>query len=76
MLDSMTVLDSIVEDLRTLPASELVKVAAYVHGLNPRSREERLAALRDSAACLTSEEWETFEKAVREEGERVDAHDW
>ncbi len=40
----MSVLESIFKDLETLPAPKLVEVARYVSGLNPKRREERLAA--------------------------------
>lgn len=72
----MSVLESIVKDLETLPAPKLVEVAQYVSRLNPRRREERLAALEATAGCLSGEECAAFEKAVREEGERIDPDDW
>lgn len=72
----MSVLESIVKDLETLPAPKLVEVAHYVSRLNPRRREERLTALRATAGCLSEEEGEAFEKAVREEGGRIDLNDW
>lgn len=72
----MSVLESIVKDLETLPAPKLVEVAHYVSRLNSRRREERLTALRATAGCLSEEEGEAFEKAVREEGGRIDRNDW
>lgn len=72
----MTVLESIVKDLETLPAPKLVEVAHYVSGLNPRRREERLAALKATAGCLAGEEGAMFERAVRAEADRIDADDW
>lgn len=72
----MSVLESIVKDLEALPASKLVEVAHYVSGLNPRRREERLAALHATAGCLTGEEGAAFEKAAREEGDRIASDDW
>ncbi len=72
----MSVLESIVKDLETLPAPKLVEVAGYVSRLNPRRREERLAALKATAGCLSGEEGNAFEMAVREEGDRIDPDDW
>ena len=69
-------MESIVKDLESLPAPKLVEVAHYVSRLNPRRREERLAALKATAGCLSGEEGAAFEKAVREEGQRVDLNDW
>ena len=72
----MSVLESIVKDLETLPTPRLVEVAHYVSGLNPKRREERLAAIRATAGCITSgEEGAAFERLVREEADRVDADD-
>ena len=72
----MSVLESIVKDLEALSAPKLVEVAHYVSRLNPRRREERLAALKATAGCLSGEEGVAFEKAVREEGGRIDPDDW
>lgn len=72
----MSVLESIVKDLEALPTSKLLEVAHYVSRLNPHRREERLAALKATAGCMSGEEGAAFEKAVREEGERIDPDDW
>lgn len=69
-------LESIVKDLEALPAPKLVEVARYVSRLNPRRREERLEAIKATAGCLSGEEGDAFEKAVREEGNRIDPDDW
>jgi hypothetical protein len=71
----MSVLESIVKDLETLPAPKLVEVAHYVSSLNPRRREERLAALQATAGYLVGEEGAAFERAVREEADRVETDD-
>jgi hypothetical protein len=62
----ISVIDSIVRDLRELPPPKLAEVARYVHGLNPRSHERRCAALLATAGCMPGEEGEDFERAVRE----------
>lgn len=72
----MSVIDSIVRDLRELPPPKLVEVARYVHGLSPKSRERRRAALLETAGCMTAEEGEDFEQAVRAEAERIDGDSW
>lgn len=71
----MSVLESIVKDLETLPAPRLVEVAHYISGLNPKRREERLAAIHATAGCMSGEEGAAFERLVREEADRVDADD-
>lgn len=70
----MTVIESIVRDLRELPTPRLVEVASFVHRLNPVSEERRRAALEATAGCLTGEDGEDFERAVRAEADRVDYH--
>jgi len=72
----MTVIRSIVRDLRELPPSKLVEVARYVHRLNPKSRDRRQAALADTAGCMTGEDGEDFERAVRAEADRIDGDSW
>ena len=72
----VSILESIVKDLESLPAPKLVEVAHYVSNLNPKRREERLAALNATAGCLPGAEGEAFEKAVCEEGGRIDLDDW
>jgi len=54
----MTVIESILRDLNELPNPTLVAVASYVHSLNPKSKERRLAALHATAGCLDAEEGE------------------
>ena len=71
----MSVLESIVKDLESLPAPRLVEVARYVSGLNPKRREERLAAIQATAGCMSLKEGEAFERLVREEADRVNADD-
>lgn len=72
----MSVIESIVRDLRELPATKLVAVARYVHGLNPKSHERRHAALLATAGCMAGEEGEDFERAVRSEADRIDGNAW
>ena len=69
----MTVIESIIKNLETLPASKLVEVAHFISGLNPNRRNERIAALKATAGCMAGEEGEAFEKAVREEADRIEA---
>jgi len=49
----MTVIESILRDLHELPNPKLVDVARYVHALNPKSAERRLADLSATAGWLT-----------------------
>jgi hypothetical protein len=68
----MTMFESIVRELYELPQPKLVEVARYVHGLNPKSRERRRAALLATAGCMAGEDGEDFERAVKGEADRID----
>ena len=72
----MTVIESIMRDLRELPPPKLVEVARYIHGLTPRSRERRRAALMATAGCMAGEDGEDFERAVKAEADRIDGDAW
>ena len=73
---NMTVIESIVRELRELPPPQLVEVARYVHGLNPKSHERRRAALLATAGCMPGEEGEDFERAVKAEADRINGDAW
>jgi hypothetical protein len=68
----VTVLESIMEDLKTLTVPRLVEVAGYVHRLNPNVEKRRREALSATAGSLCGSEGEDFERAVKEEAERID----
>lgn len=68
----MTLLESIMRDLRELPPAQLVEVSRYVHGLQPKAAERRLAAIRATAGCMSGPEGEEFESAVREMSDQID----
>ena len=72
----MTVMESILRDLETLPASKLVEVAHFVSRFNPKRRSERRSALLATGGCMPGDEGEVFEKAVREEAGRIEVDDW
>lgn len=71
----MSLLDSIVKELKELPPPKLVAVSNYIHSLNPASEStnHRRAALRATSGCMPGEEGEDFERAVREAADHVDA---
>ena len=73
---AMSVIESIVRDLKELPPPKLVEVARYVHALNPKSHERRRAALQATAGCLTAEEGADFERAVQGEADRINGDSW
>jgi hypothetical protein len=52
----VTVIESIIRNLETLPASKLVDVAHFISGLNPNRRNQRIAALKETAGCMADED--------------------
>ena len=72
----MSTLETIVEELRTLPAPKLAEAATLIHRLHESVRAERLAALERSAGILTDKEGAELERVIEEGCEKIDARDW
>ena len=70
----MTILESIMRDLRDLPAPKLVEVSNYIHSLHPsvEAEERRRAAIRCTSGTMAGAVGEDFERAVRETADRID----
>jgi hypothetical protein len=60
----MSVLDSIIHDLRGMPLSKLVDVARYVHRLSETAERERAEILRDTHGYLDEQDGLAFEEAL------------
>ncbi|MGH7945004.1 MAG: hypothetical protein ACREH8_18580 [Opitutaceae bacterium] len=72
----MSTLETIVEELKTLPPPKLEEAADYIHRLKEATHAERLAALERSAGLWSGPEGEAIEKAIEEGCERIDPRDW
>jgi hypothetical protein len=72
----MSTLDTIVEDLKTLPANSLEAAAGYVHQLKLASAEDRRCALDRAFGCLSPTEAEEMERAIQSHCERFDVSEW
>lgn len=72
----MTTLETIVEELRTLPPPKLAEAASYIHRLREATYAERLAALERTAGVWSGPEGAAIEKAIEENCERIDPRDW
>ena len=72
----MSPLDSIVEDLKSLPPDQLELAADYIQRLKRISQEERQAILTHTAGSLSRETADEMEKAIEEGCERVDESHW
>jgi hypothetical protein len=72
----VSALESIVEELKTLPPKKLAVAADYIHQLKTTSDAERLRALERAYGCLSEEEGNSMERAIEENCERIDASHW
>lgn len=61
----MTVLESIVKDLRELPTAKQVEVARYVHRLSETTQKQRWDLLGRLYGTLSEEDGQAFEEALR-----------
>jgi len=53
---NMSVIESIINDLKNLPTPKLVEVARYVHGLSQADQEARRELLRQTHGVLSDED--------------------
>jgi len=60
----MSVIESIMNDLKNLPTPKLVEVARYVHGLSQADQEARRELLRQTHGVLSDEDGQVFEMAL------------
>jgi hypothetical protein len=69
-------LEAIVEDLKSLPPSELERAADFIHRLKRTSREDRDAILARSFGCLSPEEADELDRVIEEGCETINERDW
>lgn len=72
----MSRLESIVEELKTLPPARLEAAADFVHRLKRISEEERQALLAQTCGSLSAEDADAMEKAIEEGCEQINEHGW
>ena len=69
----MTVIETIIRGVQTLPLREQVDLARYVHRLNTSAQQERAELLRRNHGVLDEAEGLVFEQAM-ENSRRLEAH--
>ncbi len=69
----MTVIETIVRGVQSLPLREQVEVARYVHRLSANMQAERVAVLRRTHGALDEADGEAFERAMRD-ARHIEAH--
>ena len=62
----MTILETILREVQSLPLREQVEVVRYVHRLAAKSRTERAAKLHSTHGALNFADGEVFEAAMKE----------
>ena len=75
-LGGVSRLESIVEELKTLPPARLEAAADFVHRLKRISEEERQALLAQTCGSLSEEDADAMEKAIEEGCEQINEHGW
>lgn len=60
----MSVIESILKELQSLPTAKLVEVARYVHSLSETAQKERLSLLHQTHGALSEEDGDVFELAL------------
>jgi len=73
---SMSTLELIVSELKTLPPPKLEEAAVFVHRLAEASHPDRAEVLRRTAGVWSGATGAAMEKAIEEGCERVEAHGW
>jgi len=68
-------LETIVEELKTLPPDRLDSAADYIHRLKTISPTERIVIIERTAGSLTPEEGDELARIIEEGCERVDEPD-
>ncbi len=73
---TVSTLDTIIKELKSLPPPKLQQVAGFIQRLKPISQEERQTILARTAGCLSPEEADELERVIEEGCERIDEHGW
>ena len=63
-MSKVSVIESILKDLQSLPTPKLADVARYVRGLSETAQKERLVLLRQTHGALSDEDGQAFELAL------------
>jgi hypothetical protein len=61
----MSVIESILKDLESLPTPKLVEVARYVHDLSETAQQERMSVLKKTHGSLSEDDGAAFDLALK-----------
>jgi hypothetical protein len=74
--EAVSKLETIVEELKTLPPDGLDIAADYIHRLKTISRTDRIAIIERTGGSLTPQEGDELARIIEEGCERIDERDW
>jgi hypothetical protein len=70
----MSVIDSVINELKELPSSKLEEVVRYIHTLNTKGVVEHSSpGLSKMFGSMKGEAGEEFERAIKAEADRINA---
>ena len=72
----MSKLETLVEELKTLPPAKLAAAADFIYSLKRSDATVRKPALERAFGCLSSAEADEMERAITANCERIDASQW
>lgn len=72
----MTALESIIEELKTLPNGKLEEAASYIHILKSRSADEHKVTLKRLRGSLSDQDASELTQIIEEGCEKVDENGW
>jgi hypothetical protein len=75
-LEIVSRLETIVEDLKSLPPERLEAAADFIRRLKPVSHEERETILARTFGSLSQEDADAMLKGIEEGCERIDEQGW
>ena len=71
----MLALESVTEELKSLPAAEFEEAAKFIHSLKESAKIRKKAILEKTFGCLNEAEADEWEAAVKE-CRRIDNEGW
>ncbi|MBI4026980.1 MAG: hypothetical protein HY360_18490 [Verrucomicrobia bacterium] len=69
----MIALETIVEELKSLPGKKIQEAAAFIHHLKEAGTEQKRRAFEETFGCMTPQEADEFQRVIDEGCERIES---
>ena len=69
----MSVLEAIVEELKSLPNEKIQEAAAFIHRLKEAGVKQKRHAFKETFGCMTQQEADEFQSVIDEGCERIES---